>query len=76
MRPQLTRSAKPLATPARMTPSPVGTTTASGTSGFIDSAISRAAVFFPSIVKGLSAVLRLYQPKCSQAARHSSNAVS
>ena len=74
--PARSRSAKPLATPERMTPSPEGTRTASGSRGASWAAISSAAVFLPSTVKGLRAVLRLYQPKRSQAAQQSSKASS
>ena len=76
MRPARSRSANPFATPAMIAPSPVGISTASGTSGVDCAAISSATVFLPSIVNGLSAVFRLYQPNSSHASRHSSNASS
>ncbi|OPZ64954.1 MAG: hypothetical protein BWY85_00880 [Firmicutes bacterium ADurb.Bin506] len=60
--PMRSSSQKPLATPATVQPSPTDTATQSGTSQPRASAISKDTVFFPSIITGLMAALRLYQP--------------
>src|SRR5690606_4492662 len=74
--PSCSKSQNPLCTPAMMLPSPTLTTTTSGTSHPICSAISKATVFLPSVVNGLMPVLRQYQPSDWQMAKHRSNATS